>query len=123
MDSLITKKSKQFGYELIVNLESCNNFVLHQPFIKKFVIKLCDDILKMKRYGDLQLTHFGETGLEGWTLIQLITTSNITAHFMDESRNAYINIFSCKEFNSDEVIDFIEEFFEPEDMNYTLIVR
>jgi len=44
MESLVTKKSKQFGYELIINLESCNNYVLHQPFIKKFAIKLCDDI-------------------------------------------------------------------------------
>ena len=42
----------------------------------------------MKAYGEPQIVHFAEHNPEaaGYTLIQLIETSSITAHFVDRSR-------------------------------------
>lgn len=53
----------------------------------------------MHAYGFAQVIHFGEDALAGLTVIQLITTSNITAHFMDDSGDGYIDVFSCKPFD------------------------
>ena len=35
----------------------------------------------------------------GYSLVQLIETSAITGHFCDASGDAYLDIFSCKDFD------------------------
>ena len=41
--------------------------------------------IDMKAYGEPQVIHFGEDDKQGYTLVQLIETSNICAHFCDRS--------------------------------------
>src|SRR5262245_51794966 len=55
----------------------------------------------MKAYGAPLLERFAEHLPEaaGYSLVQLIETSAITGHFCDLSGDAYIDIFSCKDFS------------------------
>lgn len=74
------------------------------------------EAIDMKAYGEPQVVHFAEhdPGKAGYTLVQLIETSNICAHFVDSTGEAYIDIFSCKEFDTNIALDVISDYFFPE---------
>jgi S-adenosylmethionine/arginine decarboxylase-like enzyme len=55
---------------------------------------------------------FGSGNKKGYTLIQLIETSNIAAHFVEENNSMYLDVFSCKDFDANVVKDAVHEFFD-----------
>ena len=67
--------------------------------------------------------YFGEDNKAGFTLVQLIETSNICAHFCDDSGDAYIDVFSCKPYDVNVVLSLIDEFFLPERIQHTYLER
>jgi len=60
---------------------------------------------------------------QGYSLMQLITTSNICGHFMELDGTAYFDIFSCKTFDIDKAKTVVEEFFKPKRMRVNFITR
>jgi len=77
----------------------------------------------MVPYGKPQVQHFGTGDKAGYTLVQLIETSNITAHFCEETNDMYLDVFSCKPFNPDDVESVVNVFFGPLHKNRTFIKR
>jgi S-adenosylmethionine/arginine decarboxylase-like enzyme len=69
--------------------------------------------IDMVPYGKAQIIHFGSGGKAGYTLVQLIETSNITGHFVEEVNDAYLDVFSCKDYDEKEVEQCIKEYFKP----------
>ena len=71
------------------------------------------------------VVHFAEHVPEaaGYSLVQLITTSAITGHFCDATGDFYLDVFSCKAFNSDEVVELARAVFSPEDVSVTVLMR
>jgi len=59
----------------------------------------------------------------GFSLVQLIVTSNITAHFVDSNQTIYFDVFSCKKFDIETVKATIVEFFGVTKMKVQSIVR
>jgi hypothetical protein len=50
----------KFGQELVLNLSGCNlETISSGEKIKEFVVELCDNVIKMKRYGEPLIPHFG----------------------------------------------------------------
>ena len=70
--------------------------------------------IQMKAFGEPQVIHFGEDDKLGYTLVQLIETSNICGHFCDDTGNFYIDVFSCKPYENAVVIETVKQFFQPE---------
>jgi len=60
---------------------------------------------------------------QGYSLMQLITTSNICAHFMDLDGTAYFDVFSCKEYDIETVKEIVAEYFEPTKMRVNFVTR
>jgi S-adenosylmethionine/arginine decarboxylase-like enzyme len=84
---------------------------------KNRIIDFTDTLVKridMKAYGRPQVIHFGSGNKAGFTLVQLIETSNITGHFCDDSGDSYLDIFSCKDYSEKVVENCVKEYFEPE---------
>jgi hypothetical protein len=78
----------------------------------------------MKAYGPLLLERYGpNTRVLGYTMIQQIETSSITAHFVEETNDFYLDVFSCKPFENEIVKDCIREFFKPIAIQTTCISR
>lgn len=103
-----------FGQELTLNLYDCDLAkISSDEEIKKFVIDLCDNIIKMKRYGEPLIPHFGHDNpiTSGYSLVQLIETSSITAHFSEYKKAVYLNIFSCAWFDPKMTEEFCQNFF------------
>lgn len=118
-------KRKHYGLELVLNLYECNpRTIRSKSKIRKFSEKLCS-LLKMRKYGKPLIPHFGygRDHTAGYSLVQLIETSSITAHFSELWNTVYLNIFSCKNFNPKKASKFAKEFFQAKKVKNTLLVR
>jgi S-adenosylmethionine/arginine decarboxylase-like enzyme len=102
-----------WGLLTSMDLYGCNQETIRDAEkIKRFVVELCDRI-GMKRFGECQVVHFGEDErVAGYSMIQLIETSLISGHFANQTNAAYIDIFSCKPYDSEDVTGFARDFFE-----------
>ncbi|KKK55859.1 hypothetical protein LCGC14_3070310, partial [marine sediment metagenome] len=64
-----------------------------------------------------------EPHLVGTSAVQFIRTSNVTIHTLDIMKRVYLNIFSCKTFEEDDVWDFVEKWFKGTIISKTTITR
>lgn len=79
--------------------------------IKEYVVKLCE-LIDMKRFGECQVVHFGEDErVAGFSMVQLIETSLISGHFANLTNAAYIDVFSCKTYDPEDVARFSKGYF------------
>ena len=114
LNSPVKGEENMFGQELTLNLYDCDLATISSgEKIKEFVIKLCDDVIHMKRYGEPLIPHFGHDNpiTSGYSLVQLIETSSVTAHFSEYKKSVYLNIFSCAWFDAKKTEDFCKAFF------------
>lgn len=120
------KDKNSFGQELILNLYDCDlKTISSGKKIKEFVITLCDDVIHMKRYGKALIPHFGHENpiTSGYSLVQLIETSNVSAHFSEYKKSVYLNIFSCAWFDPKITKVFCKKFFGAKRVQAKLIKR
>lgn len=111
-----------WGVEVWLDLKSCNDNVKNADTIKQFAKDLVESI-QMEQYGETQCVHFGKDDKKGYTLSGLLTTSNYCAHFSDETRDGYLNVFSCKNVDTDAVIECVYRWFAPEKVVCGVVVR
>ena len=77
----------------------------------------------MVPFGEPQIQHFGSGNKAGYTLVQLIETSNITAHFVEETDDLYLDVFSCKHFEPQDVAGMVSLYFQPKLMKRRFLTR
>ena len=112
---------ESYGKELIIDLHSCDPSTFNRKSIKKYFAGLCE-LIDMERcklswwddHGVPEEEKQTEKHLKGTTAVQFILTSNIVIHTLDLLGNVYINIFSCKDFDSDEAMNFTSKWFKGE---------
>ena len=114
---------RYWGYHLMVNAGKCTPHSIRCPYIiTDFTKKLVKDI-DMVAYGNPHIVMFGTGNKKGYTLVQLIETSNICAHFVEETNDVYLDVFSCKEFAPETVTKVMNEFFGPRFFESTFVKR
>ena len=64
-----------------------------------------------------------EGDMIGYSAVQLIETSLISAHFVDATSDGYIDIFSCKYYRPEDALTFCKDFFEAKDVKYNYLLR
>lgn len=105
-----------WGQHLILDFAGCPREALTDGEHLKTWVKELVQAIDMKAYGEPMLEHFAlenyTTG--GYTLLQLIETSNICAHFAENIGQIYIDIFSCKPFDIEVATEVCKKYFEPE---------
>ena len=113
-----------WGWHLVLNLYDCNSALIEsKEVIERFAIELCD-LIDMRRFGDPVIVNFGDNpDVTGYSMFQLIETSNIAGHFANKSRAAYLDIFSCKQFNPQLAAEFTTRAFEAQSMTGVFINR
>jgi len=107
-----TTKQTVWGIAGSIDIYDCNpNTIRDAQKIKEFVKRLCE-LIEMKRYGETRVVHFGEEErVAGYSMVQLIETSLISAHFANLTNTVYLDVFSCKPYNLNAVEVFSREFF------------
>jgi S-adenosylmethionine/arginine decarboxylase-like enzyme len=112
-----------WGKHLILDgFGCCSSAIRNRLVIDSFARSLVSKI-DMVAYGDPMIHHFGIGDKSGYTLVQLIETSNITAHFCEESGDMYLDVFSCKDFLDKDVEIMVHSFFKPSRYNIRVIER
>lgn len=114
---------KFWGYHLMLDCSGCNGNVSIRDAIYDFNKELVDRI-GMVAHGEPVIEHLlpGDVK-QGYSLMQLITTSNICAHFMDNGGTAYIDIFSCREFDIEMAKKIVAKYFNPAKMRTMYLTR
>lgn len=113
-----------WGYHLILDCARGDiNNITNKTVIADFTKTLVEQI-GMKAFGEPQIVSFGEEEhLKGYTLVQMIHTSCVTAHFCDASGDFYLDIFSCKPFDIEVAKNVVQAFFKPDTMKDMYLTR
>ena len=79
----------------------------------------------MVSFGEPTVEHFAshDEKKAGFSLVQLIETSSIVGHFINSSGDFYLDVFSCKEFEIEKVIECVDEFFSPLETKSRYLLR
>jgi len=105
--------SRMWGKALALDCGGCCPKAIRCPItIKAFSSELVRRI-DMVAYGEPMVVHFGTDNKAGYTLVQLIETSNITAHFSESEGAVFLDVFSCKDFAEGTVRDVVGKYFKP----------
>jgi len=114
---------KYWGYHLTLDCGGCDaNAIRDHDTIYKFTKQLVKDI-DMVAYGEPQIVDFGSGDKAGYTMVQLIETSNICAHFVNETNDIYLDVFSCKPYDENTVMDLVRDYFNPTSIKRSYISR
>ena len=117
--------AEYWGYHYMINASGCDpNLIDDSENIANFTEHLVKDI-DMVAYGEPQIVRFAEhdPSKAGYTLIQLIETSNIAAHFVPAFGELYLDAFSCKSFDRFVVRELVYKYFGAKDHNDHFILR
>jgi S-adenosylmethionine/arginine decarboxylase-like enzyme len=117
--------SEYWGYHLILDCAGCDhNRITDGDNIRDFTKELVKRI-DMVAYGEPIVEHFAthDPQKAGYSMVQLIETSNICAHFVDRDDTMYLDVFSCKPFSNDTVMETVKEFFDTKTQRMTYLTR
>lgn len=118
------EKHNAWGLHTVLDLSKCDpELIRSKKSIETYIIKLCE-LIDMKRFGNPTVVHFGEDErVAGYSMFQLIETSNIAGHFANDTNNAYIDIFSCKLYDPYVAAEFTKKFFKAESVQLHIVLR
>ena len=114
---------RHWGYHLVLDCAECDhNAITSYDVIYNFTKQLVKDI-EMVAYGEPQIVDFGSGDKAGYTLVQLIETSNICAHFVNENDTMYLDVFSCKPYDGEVVVKLVAEYFGAKKIRKSYLTR
>ena len=110
------KEKRAWGLSSSIDLHDCDSDLIRdEEKIKEFVVKLCE-LIDMKRYGECTVVDFGEDEeVAGFSMIQLIETSLISAHFANKTNRIFLDVFSCKPYSPKTAAEFAKKYFKAKD--------
>jgi S-adenosylmethionine decarboxylase len=105
--------SQPWGLSTCIDIFDCDPEILRdRARIEAFTRALCD-LLGVRRFGDPLIVRFGEDpAVFGYSMVQLIETSLVSAHFVEHSNAVYLDVFSCKWYDAEVAVEFARTFFQ-----------
>jgi S-adenosylmethionine/arginine decarboxylase-like enzyme len=81
--------------------------------VNQWIRQLVTDI-DMEPIGEPRIEYTAEKFADkaGFTVVQIIVTSTIVAHFVDELQQIYLDVFSCKTFDPAVVEASVKKHFD-----------
>lgn len=128
--SIGSDHSGSYGRELILDLHECDASKFTRLSIEQFFTELCD-LIEMER---CDLHFWDDVGVaeeerqtnpktKGTSAVQFILTSTIVIHTLDLMNKVYLNVFSCKEFDTEEATTFVVNWFDAKDCIANVVTR
>lgn len=120
-----------WGYHLMIDASGleCEEYDLNNTqylleFVREILVKT-----DMRAWGEPMVQHLTEAdgefpdSLSGYTIVQLLHTSNMTLHVCDKVKTLYFDLFSCKQFDNDSVKESIVKYFKPASCRINFVTR
>jgi len=120
---IVTKvDNMHWGYHLMLDCSGCEH-IDSRDNIYNFVKDLIKEI-DMVAHGEpvIEYLLLGDPK-QGYSLMQLITTSNICGHFMELDGTAYFDVFSCKKFEISVAENVVKKYFNPKKIKVNFLTR
>ena len=113
-----------WGISCAVDLHECDQkLIKNEEAVTKFA-GLLVDFIEMKAYKGPHVMNFGDNPrVSGLSMFQFIETSCISGHFANDSKSAYIDIFSCSKFRPHEAAAFCKSYFKAKGMKVQVEFR
>ena len=95
---------KPFGTHLILDADDCQGKINDRKHIQSFIDTLVKE-MGMKKVGETIFEYFEdndynrERDIVGYSVVQIISLSNITIHINEISRTIYLDVFTCGDFD------------------------
>jgi S-adenosylmethionine/arginine decarboxylase-like enzyme len=119
-DDAIVDQYNEFspwGMNIAIDIYGCDEEMIKDEEVVKQFLKEIVSFIGMKTYGEPLIKNFGPSPrLFGISAVQLIETSDITAHFSPVCKAAHIDIFSCKAFRPHAAGLFCKQFFKANEL-------
>lgn len=118
---------KPYGIELILDLHGCQKATMdvNMQLFCESLVDLVDMNAEDFHIWASELTDEPDPLLFGISVIQFITTSNITIHMLPllQGGSVYLNLFSCKPFDTDIAAKFVKEWFGAKESRKQVVER
>ncbi|MEK6950519.1 MAG: S-adenosylmethionine decarboxylase [Nanoarchaeota archaeon] len=111
----MNSESWWWGRSASIDLHGCEPVLVRDPKILQRFVKQLTKVLKMRRVGPAEIKRFGHGQLRGYSVMQFIETSTVTAHFDEHGQRAFIDVFSCQRYDPKTVAKFCKTFFNARD--------
>jgi S-adenosylmethionine/arginine decarboxylase-like enzyme len=114
-----------WGYHLILDCGGCDPVKMSDyKNVDNWIRKLVKDI-DMQPIGEPRIEYTAAEFIDkaGFTVVQVIVTSSIVAHFIDNLGQIYLDVFSCKEFSQDIVEQSMREYFSAKTVRKYYLTR
>ena len=108
-----------YGMEAVIDCYYCNPKLFTREHLRKYFKSLVKRI-------DMQaeeLFFWDNNVADELMAVQFIITSNITVHCLHKLERVYVNIFSCKEFNAHDAMQYTQNFFEARKISEKTVLR
>ncbi len=118
---------RRYGIELIIDMHNCS-FMPNAEQLEQFCNELCDEVdMNAEDFHIWESNEDDERNPKLWgvSCVQFITTSNITIHTLPllHGGSVYLNLFTCKAFDTGNAVRFIRDWFGAEDCSSQIINR
>ena len=119
---------KPFGVILMVDADECEGNITGIDHIQLFIDTLVDT-MGMKKKGKTVFEYFEdneynrERDIVGFSVVQIISLSNITLHINEISKTIYLDVFTCSELDDTQVALLFSDFFKPKKMKKQRFIR
>jgi len=114
-----------WGYHLILDCGKCDPVKMADyDNVDLWIRKLVEDI-DMQPIGEprIEYTAAEFPDKAGFTVVQVIVTSSIVAHFVDNLEQIYLDVFSCKPFDPAVVEQSMKEYFNCDKIRKYFLTR
>lgn len=119
-----------YGPELILDLHGCDVSTFNRKSLRQFAKGMCKEI-GMTPHKFVSWDDDGvppeecqtKPDTKGYSAIQFLMESSIVIHTLELRQEAFINIFSCKQFNRYKARQFAKNWFGAKKIVSQLIIR
>ena len=119
---------KPFGTHLILDADDCQGKLKDQKHIQEFIDTLVKE-MGMKKVGETIFEYFEdndynrERDIVGYSIVQIISLSNITIHINEISRTIYLDIFTCGDLDDTKIGLIFSDFFQAQKIKKRILTR
>ena len=108
-----------YGIELVLDIHRCDPSMFTRDSFKTYFRKLCKlidmeacDLHIWDDVGVPEKLKQTDPKTKGTSAVQFIITSSVVIHALDLLEKVFVNIFSCKKFDTFEAEKFTEKWFK-----------
>ncbi|OGJ73548.1 hypothetical protein A3G69_01595 [Candidatus Peribacteria bacterium RIFCSPLOWO2_12_FULL_53_10] len=111
-------RSNAWGLATAVDIHDCNPTIIRDALaIKRFTKELCTR-LDVNMFGETIVVDFvTDPKVSGFSLVQLIETSLVSGHFANQTNAVYLDVFSCKFYEAQKIVEYALSFFQGKSYN------